>query len=66
MANTKYGVVETSKINATYLGGGHIFSVVDDAAAMENGMIVALGDPVETSEMKNIKQLHLQKVVRLF
>ena len=63
MANTKYGVVETSKINATYLGGGHIFSVVDDAAAMENGMIVALGDQVE---MKNIKQLHLQKVVRLF
>lgn len=55
MANTKYGVVETSKINATYLGGGHMFSVVDDAAAMENGMIVALGDPVETSGNEEYK-----------
>lgn len=55
MANTKYGVVETSKINATYLGGGHIFSVVDSAAAMENGTIVALGDPVETSGNEEYK-----------
>lgn len=55
MANTKYGVVETSKINTTYLGGGHIFSVVDEADAMENGMIVALGDPLETSGNEEYK-----------
>lgn len=55
MANTKYGVVETSKINATYLGGGHIFSVVDEANAMENGTIVALGDPVEKTGNEEYK-----------
>lgn len=55
MVNAKYGVVETSRVNATYPGGGHIYSMVDDAADMENGMIVTLGDPVETSGNEEYK-----------
>ena len=48
MAENKYGVVETSKISASYMGGGHIFSVVDSTNALENGTIVTLGDPIGT------------------
>lgn len=53
----KYGVVETSKIRATYMGGGHIFSVVDSDAALENGTIVALGDPINTYGNEEYKAL---------
>lgn len=39
----KYGYAESSALAATY-GDAHIYSVVDDAAVLENGMLVKLGD----------------------
>lgn len=45
MAKEKYGIVETSKIRASYMGGGHIYSVVDEDNDMEQGSIVVLGEP---------------------
>lgn len=41
----KYGIVETSDLHATH--AGHIYSVVDEANIMENGMVVKKGDLVE-------------------
>lgn len=52
MAEEKYGIVETSKIRASYMGGGHIFSVVDTENAMEQGSIVTLGDPIKTNGLE--------------
>lgn len=52
MLDTKYGVVETSKIQATYMGGGHIFSVVDTSNDMEQGSIVTLGEPIKTNGLE--------------
>ena len=50
--SNKYGIVETSKIRATYAGGGHIFSVVDTENDMEQGTIIKLGEPVATNGLE--------------
>lgn len=45
MERKKYGYVETSNVLSAY-GGAHLYSVQDDDNILENGMVVALGDPL--------------------
>lgn len=46
MAREKYGYAESSRLAATY-GDAHIYSVVDAANPLENGMLVTLGDMID-------------------
>lgn len=46
MAKEKYGYAVSSDLAATY-GDGHIYSVVDEANELENGMIVKLGKAID-------------------
>lgn len=52
MAKTKFGYAESSNIKATK--AGHIFDVIQEGAALENGMLKKLGELDEILEVRNV------------
>lgn len=53
MANTKYGYAESSDLRAT--NAGHIRSVVHSTKALENGMLVKIGEISKNKEIYSCK-----------
>lgn len=52
MAKTKFGYAESSNLKATK--AGHIFDVIQDGAALENGMLKKLGELDEVLEVREV------------
>ena len=52
MAKTKFGYAESSNLKATK--AGHIFDVIQDGAALENGMLKKLGELDEVLEVRKV------------
>lgn len=52
MAKTKFGYAESSNLKATK--AGHIFDVIQDGVALENGMLKKLGELDEVLEVRKV------------